>query len=72
MDSMNNKGYKVSLTKRYPVVFAKDGVRFKKGDKTEVSMMVAAKLARDGRITPTKELLEDAKALGSEGLFPKK
>lgn len=69
---MNNKGYKVNITKRYPVTFVKDGVCFKKGDKTEVSMMVAAKLARDGRITPTKELLEDAKALGSEGLFAKK
>ena len=66
------KGYKVNLTKRYPVVFAKDGVRYKKGDEVKVSMMVAAKLARDGRIVPTEELLKDSKELGSEGLFPKK
>ena len=69
---MAKDSYKVNLTKRYPVKFVRDGVCFKKGDKTEVSMMVAAKLAGDGRIVPTKELLEDAKALGSEGLFAKK
>lgn len=62
----------MNLTKRYPVVFVKDGIRYKKGDEAKVSMMVAAKLARDGRIVPTEELLKDAKELGSEGLFPKK
>lgn len=66
------KGYKVNLTKRYPVVFVKDGIHYKKGDEAKVSMMVAAKLARDGRIVPTEELLKDANELGSEGLFPKK
>ena len=69
---MRNKPYKVDIVKRYAVTFLKDGARYKKGDTAQVSMMVAAKLARDGRITPTKELLEDAKALGSEGLFAKK
>lgn len=62
----------MNLTKRYPVVFVKDGIRYKKGDEAKVSMMVAAKLSRDGRIVPTEELLKDAKELGSEGLFPKK
>lgn len=62
----------MNLTKRYPVVFVKDGIHYKKGDEAKVSMMVAAKLARDGRIVPTEELLKDAKELGSEGLFPKK
>ena len=60
---MRNKTYKVNLTKRYPVVFTKDGIRFKKGDKAEVSMMVASKLASDGRIVATRELMEDDKAL---------
>lgn len=66
------KSYKVSLTKRYPVTFAKDGVRHKKGDEAEVSMVVAARLSADGRIVPTKELLADAKEYGCEELFKTK
>lgn len=68
---MSKKEYKVSLTKRYPVTFVKDGVRYKKGDTAQVSMMVASKLASDGRITPTPELLADAKEYGCEELFNK-
>ena len=68
---MRKQEYKVDITKRYKVTFARDGVRYKKGDTANVSMMVAAKLASDGRIPPTTELLADAPALGSEGLFAK-
>lgn len=68
---MAKMSYKVSLTKRYPVTFLKDGVRYKKGDTANVSMMVAAKLTSDGRIAPTSELLADAKEYGCEELFGK-
>lgn len=68
---MEKKQYKVSLTKRYQVTFAKDGVCHKKGDMCQVSMMVAAKLASDGRIVPSADLLADAKEYGCEELFNK-
>lgn len=64
---------KVNLTKRYEVVFAKDGASYKKGDKVSVNMLLASKFYQDGRISNVpSDLMEDAKALGSEDLFKKK
>lgn len=66
------KEYNMNLTKRYKVTFVRDGVRFKKGDTTEVNMPLAAGLFKDGKINTTNEMLEDAKALSCEELFQKK
>lgn len=68
---MGKGKYKVSLTKRYPVTFLKDGIRHKKGETANVSMMVAARLASDGRIAPSADILNDAKEYGCEELFGK-
>lgn len=66
------KEYNMNLTKRYKVTFVRDGVRFKKGDTTEVNMPAAVGLFQSGKINATNELLEDAKVQGCEELFRRK
>lgn len=66
------KEYNMNLTKRYKVTFVRDGVRFKKGDVTEVNMPLASGLFKDGKINATNELLEDAKAMGCDELFQRR
>lgn len=63
------KGYNFNLTKRYKVTFIKDASFYKKDDEVEIGMALAAKFAREGKITPTPELLADAKALKCEEAF---
>lgn len=66
------KEYNVNLTKRYQVEFLKDDVVFKKGDKSEMNMCLAAKLYNEGRISIPNKLREDAEELGCGELFKKR
>lgn len=61
----------MNLTKRYEVTFIADGAVYKKGEKCEVNLALASKFFKQGKITPTSKMLEDAKELGCEDLFVK-
>lgn len=63
------KGYNFNLVKRYKVTFIKDASFYKKDDEVEIGMALAAKFVREGKISPTPELLADAKELKCEEAF---
>lgn len=65
------KEYNMNLTKQYEVEFIKDGAVYKKGEKCMVNLALASKFAKQGKIVPTSKMMEDAKELGCEELFPK-
>lgn len=58
--------YNESISKRYRVVFVRDGVRYKAGDEAEVSFAVAFNFYSRGLIEPSEEMLADAKLYGVE------